>query len=157
VSPQRVLIPEGSKKEKKALFCCKTGFAVCDFLRDIWCSSTCFVRMISVQREQILENRGNFISPSRNSTWLPPAPPFNWPVSLGSPPDRRVSRRRQRQTVSMQSAVGKQKGLQKSSLGGSQAGSCQTFQSPRGGDWPKCHSLSLRVKTQYSFLSTWAP
>lgn len=150
-SPERVLIPEG-------FFCCKLEFAWCDFLWAIWCSSTCFVSMISVRRAQILENRGNFISPSQRSTWLPPAPTFNWPQSLGSPcrPTAGLSMRKRRQTVSMQSAVGKQKGLRKSSSDRSQAGSCQACQSSWGGGWAKYCSLSLGVKTQDSFLSTWA-
>lgn len=83
-----------------------------------------------LQGERILENRGDFSSPSRHPTWPPPAPTSSWPWSLGSRSDRRASRRKRRQTVSVQ-CCGETKGTWKEQLG-REPGWLLSHPAPRG-------------------------
>lgn len=83
-----------------------------------------------LQGERILENRGDFSSPSHHPTWPPPAPTSSWPWSLGSRSDRRASRRKRRQTVSVQ-CCGETKGTWKEQLG-REPGWLLSHPAPRG-------------------------
>lgn len=109
----------------------------------VWLSLSHMVQQ-HLQRERILENRGNFSSPSHSPTWPPPAPTLSWPWSLGSRSDRRTSRRKRRQTASVQ-CCGETKGTSKEQLGREPGWLLSHPALLRGGDRPEKRSASPRL------------